>query len=67
MSDVFLLGAGFTKAISVEMPLLGELSSQIKESEIDLPSPLSTLGDNLELWLSHLSRPHPWLRESSNL
>jgi len=67
MSDIFLLGAGFSKAVSTEMPVLSELSSQIKELGIELPSPLSTLDDNLELWLSYLSQPHPWLRESQNL
>ena len=71
MSDVFLLGAGFSKAISADMPLLSDLSTQIKErlreSGTDLPSPLPTLGDNLELWLSYLSQPHPWLGESKNL
>ena len=30
MSDVFLLGAGFSKAVSDDMPLLQELSSQIR-------------------------------------
>ena len=67
MVDVFLLGAGFSKAISSEMPLLSELSLQIKERARDLPSPLSSLGNNLELWLSYLSQPHPWLGQSSNL
>ena len=71
MSDVFLLGAGFSKAISEDMPLLSDLSANIKEHlkerGIDLPSPLPTLGDNLELWLSYLSQPHPWLGESNNL
>ena len=67
MSDIFLLGAGFSKAISPEMPVLSELSSQIRKNGIELPSPLSTFDDNLELWLSYLSQPHPWLRESQNL
>ena len=67
MSDVYLLGAGFSKAISDEMPLLSELSGQIKNRGLDFQSPLTTLGDNLEVWLSYLSQPHPWLRESVNL
>ena len=67
MSDVYLLGAGFSKAISDEMPLLSELSGQIKKRGLDFQSPLTTLGDNLEVWLSYLSQPHPWLRESVNL
>ena len=67
MSDVYLLGAGFSKAISDEMPLLSELSGQIKTRGLDFQAPLTTLGDNLEVWLSYLSQPHPWLRESVNL
>ena len=67
MSDVFLLGAGFSKAVSDDMPLLQELSSQIRGRLSDLPESLSTIGDNIEIWLSYLSQPHPWLRESENL
>ena len=67
MSDVFLLGAGFSKAVSDDMPLLQELSSQIRGRLSDLPESLSTVGDNIEIWLSYLSQPHPWLRASENL
>ena len=67
MTDVFLLGAGFSKAISEEMPLLSELSAQVRERGLDFPTRISTLGDNLEIWLSYLSQPHPWLRESDAL
>ncbi|MCE2448746.1 MAG: hypothetical protein J4F35_10285 [Candidatus Latescibacteria bacterium] len=67
MSDVFLLGAGFSKAVSDDMPLLKELSSQIRGRLSNLPESLLTLGDNIEIWLSYLSQPHPWLRESENL
>ena len=57
MGDVFLLGAGFSKAVSDDMPLLQELSSQIRGRLSDLPESLSTLGDNIEIWLSYLSQP----------
>ena len=67
MSDVFLLGAGFSKAVSDDMPLLKELSSQIRGRLSNLPESLLTLGDNIEIWLSYLSQPHPWLSESENL
>ena len=67
MNDVFILGAGFSKEISMEMPLLNELSGLVRKSRTDLPLPQSSLGDNLELWLSYLSQPHAWLRESNNL
>ena len=67
MGDMFLLGAGFSKAVSDDMPLLKELSGQIRCRRSDLPESLLTLGDNIEIWLSYLSQPHPWLRESENL
>ncbi len=68
MAEVFLLGAGFSKAVSGEMPVLTELS-RLVEDRIpgSLPAPLARLGNNLELWLSYLSEPQPWLRESDNL
>lgn len=66
MSDVFLLGAGFSKAVSDSMPLLCELSSDLRK-RLDLPKALSELGNNVEFWLTYLSQPHPWLPESANL
>ena len=62
-----MLGAGFSKQISKEMPLLTELSALIRDRGVSLPSGLATLGDNLEIWLSHLSQSYPWLSESQNL
>ncbi|MCY4087747.1 MAG: hypothetical protein OXG37_12925 [Actinomycetia bacterium] len=70
MSDVFLLGAGFSKSasggMSLQMPLLGELSLEIKD-KMCLPSFLTDSSDDLEQWLSYLGQPHPWLREQDNL
>ena len=40
------------------MPLLGELSRYIRK-RIDLPKPLLSLGDNVELWMTYLSQTHP--------
>ena len=68
MGEVFLLGAGFSKAVSNHMPLLSELSGEVKQRGPNFLTPsLATLGDNLEIWLSYLSQPQPWLRESENL
>ncbi len=63
MTDVLLLGAGFSKAISNHMPLLEELSIELKDviEEHNVP------GDNIEHWMTYLSQPHPWLSESENL
>ena len=67
MGDVFLLGAGFSKAVADEMPLLRELSDEVRSAGLDL-SPLHLgLSSNIEIWLSYLSQRHPWLREQENL
>ena len=67
VNNVYMLGAGFSKQISKEMPLLTELSAMIRERGVNLPPALETLGDNLEIWLSYLSQSYPWLSESQNL
>ena len=66
MSDVFLLGAGFSKAIHPSMPLLGELSEALRE-RVNLPYYVTDLGDNIEYWMTYLSQPQPWVSEIGNL
>ena len=66
MSDVFLLGAGFSKAISSHMPLLAELSELLRK-RVDLPDYVTNLGDNIEHWMTYLSQPQPWISEIENL
>ena len=66
MKEVFVIGAGFSKAISHEMPLLVDLSQEVGQ-HIKLPSEAVSLGNNLELWLSYLYQTQPWLSESENL
>lgn len=78
---MFLLGAGFSKAISDEMPLLGELGDDIVKrfaKDSRLRRMLSArelraiglgrvpLGD-IELWLSSLAAEQPFLPRSVNL
>jgi hypothetical protein len=67
MSNVFLLGAGFSKAIHDAMPSLGELSVEVRKLVDQLPPPLPALGSNVELWLTYLSQPQPWLNERQTL
>ena len=75
--DVFILGAGFSKAINDRMPTMKELtiavSECIKDSELSLPLPLKDpedrgreLESNIELWMAYLSQRQPWLDESFN-
>lgn len=71
MSHVFLLGAGFSKAISHEMPLLKELSEQvlIRYNGADrISSNIRTMiEDNFEKALTFLASDNPWMAESDNL
>ena len=75
--DVFILGAGFSKAISPRMPTMNELTDQVRRkidnSELSLPVPLldnenrgRDLDNNIELWMTYLSQSQPWLDESFN-
>lgn len=80
-SPVFLLGAGFSKAISAEMPVLDELGSAIAQrfsstprlGRMLTPRELRTVRSgrvplgNVELWLSSLAVEQPFLALPRNL
>ena len=66
MPDVFLLGAGFSKAISAEMPVLDELSADLL-TRIKLSESITRAGDNVEHWMTYLAQPQPWVTEAGNL
>ena len=60
------MGAGFSKAISDEMPTLVELSEKVKErllEEITLPPIFHNLDNNIETWMAFLSQEQPWLKQ----
>lgn len=69
----FLLGAGFSKAISDKFPVMKELTSLLMERlremgeirERDITP--AAFGDDIELWLSFLGQDHPWVSEGDNL
>ena len=65
--DVFILGAGFSKAIALQMPTMVELGAEVRERLKEVTTLSSaipdSLGDNIELWMTYLSQPQPWLRE----
>ena len=71
MRDVFILGAGFSKAINSSMPTMEELSRKVIAKLNDSPFPihekLYRLGDNIESWMTYLSQPQPWLPEEDHL
>ena len=70
MSDVFVLGAGFSKAIYEEMPTMDELSTEVlgrlRELNSSVLPALENLGKNIELWMTYLSQPQPWLKNYDN-
>ena len=73
MHDVFILGAGFSKALNANMPTMNELGedvvrrledmAEVERSAIYLPPAMSDFGTNIEHWITYLSQPQPWLME----
>lgn len=74
MSDVFILGAGFSRAVSPLMPVLAELPDLIRDG---LPKPRATTavwdkvigqcGGDIEMALSFLAVDQPFLPATQNL
>jgi hypothetical protein len=78
--EVFILGAGFSKAICDQMPTLNELGHRISQPFQQTPSfalltPAAVKalkagnmpGGGFEAWLSYLAEPAPFLDESERL
>jgi hypothetical protein len=69
--DVFLLGAGFSRAISESMPLLQDLAQHIAQKfkqASRIPTEVSAMmEENLAHALSYLEQAKPWLTEAENL
>ena len=66
MSEVFLLGAGFSRAISDQMPVLQEMSELLRD-RVDYPPRVGSLTSNVEHLMTYLSQSQPWLAEPDNL
>ncbi|MDB4954243.1 MAG: hypothetical protein JWO36_1812 [Myxococcales bacterium] len=69
---VFLLGAGFSKAICHEMPLMMELGEAVasvlgEQEGRSLPVGLSRFGGDFEQLLSYLAERQPWLDDGDAL
>ena len=70
--EVFILGAGFSKAISDAMPVTNALTAliqkQLEDEHVPVPSSvLLDFGVDLEAWLSFLATDQPWLDRQENL
>lgn len=69
-NDVFILGAGFSRAVSSRMPLTDELGNACLALN-DLAGapgvPAAFTGGRFETWLSSIAEPQPYEPEPSNL
>ena len=69
MRRVFVLGAGFSRAVSAVMPLMRDLGV-VAAKALDgfpLPSRRPRAEDDIETWLSFAREPQPFLTAESNL
>jgi hypothetical protein len=68
-SDVFILGAGFSKQISNEMPLLKELSKAValRLPETKAIDPIPFIEADVEMAMTFLAQPQPWKTEAQRL
>jgi len=70
LNDVFILGAGFSRAVSSRMPLTDELGNACLAFN-DLAGapgvPAAFTGGRFETWLSSIAEPQPYQPEPSNL
>jgi hypothetical protein len=63
-----ILGAGFSRAISKEMPTTEGLGlAVLNHLGLDPQEVLDPFAGDLERWMSYLSVPQPWLQDSDNL
>lgn len=67
MRTVYILGAGFSKAICDQMPLMRDLASRVVDELRISPKTLDPFQQDIEAWLSFLSERQPWLSESESL
>jgi hypothetical protein len=69
--DVFLLGAGFARAISRDMPLLQDLADRIIAALGESPripdAVAAMMKENFAHALSYLEQAKPWVTEADNL
>ncbi len=69
--DVFLLGAGFSRAISEHMPLLPDLArgvlGRFRPRERIPPDVAALAEEDFAHALSYLEHPKPWVSEGDNL
>lgn len=68
--EVFILGAGFSKAVSSEFPLTDDLGNLALQYCKDMPGRIPRVpfhDGNFESWLSRIAEGQPHLTEAENL
>lgn len=69
MTEAFILGAGFSRAVNRKMPLMVDLAVAVR-SRLQLQAdevPAGVPPSDLEAWLSYLDSEPPWLDEAARL
>lgn len=72
MQRAFLIGSGFSRAVSAHMPTLTELSAAVR-TEIAamrrpaIPAAETPVANDFEQWLSYLVDAPPWLDQAQQL
>jgi hypothetical protein len=67
VQKVIVLGAGFSRAISDRMPLMGDLRAQFEDRLRLHRTVFEPYGGDVEAWLAYLASDQPWLGDSENL
>src|SRR3954469_17003032 len=69
--EVFLLGAGFARAVSPTMPLLQDLADRVRDglgSSARIPAEVTAMmEENFAHALSYLENEKPWVTAADNL
>ena len=64
--EAYILGAGFSRAISRHMPLTDTLGQSLAQAAPQVFAELPE-GRSFEQWLSHRAEPQPYLDAAQNL
>jgi hypothetical protein len=65
---IFILGAGFSRAVNEAMPLMKDHSQKVADRlGVDFQRVLSLFSGDLELAMTFLAQGHPWLPQAERL
>lgn len=68
MVTAYILGAGFSRAVSSSMPLLTELGLRVRDGDTEIANRVSAHEiEAFESWMSQVSTPQPYRDRAENL